>query len=51
MSIIVKNIKLDYETPNLAITLLEEKDVIATSGNQGSLGWDTDGNVDGGGWT
>ena len=40
-----------YEDPKLSITLLESGDIITTSGNQGSLGWDSDGNVDAGGWT
>lgn len=47
----MKNRKLDYEAPRFVITLLDEKDVIATSGNQGSLGWDDEPNVDSGGWT
>ena len=47
----MKKEKAKYEIPKLRITLLEEKDIITTSGDQGSLGWDSDGNVDAGGWT
>lgn len=48
----MKTEKINYENPRLQITLLEAQDIITTSGGaQGSLGWDDDGNIDGGGWT
>ena len=42
------NKRLTYEPPKTEVTYLEKNDVIATSG---SLGWESDGNYDSGGWT
>ena len=41
-----------YEDPKLSIILLDDEDVIATSGEQGSLdSWGGGSNVDADGWT
>ena len=43
--------KEKYEAPKLALTLLENADIIPTSGNDGPLGWDGSDNCDANGWT
>lgn len=43
--------KEKYEDPKLLVTLLDTSDIITTSGESGSLGWDSDKNIDSGGWT
>lgn len=44
--------KMKYDDPELLIILLEDRDVISTSGEQGSLGsWNGENDIDAGGWT
>lgn len=49
----MKTEKMKYDDPRLVIILLEDNDIITTSGGaQGSLGdWNNEKDTDGRGWT